>query len=433
MKFSIKRLFKRHVALIILLVILLVFPISLSSQAKLNMRIIVTGLAIDKDDDGYEVTAQIVKATPGTESPGTSATLDFVSEKAETVSEALLKLTYKTGKVSAFSHTNFVVLGNEIAKEDATKCLDIFVRDKVIRNSAMVLFAKDKAGDEIKKTKTIELSVGLGLQKVFLYKQEESDGFMTTVLEFLSKSNMYSKTSYASALCLESGEESGGGGSGEEASSSSDANSDSGQGSGGGGSSGGSSGGESGGSGGEESPVFFKPDTPILVFVEGKLVCKLEETDEILGFLFACTKTKRASIVVDNIENEKLKDAKVSVTIKNKSRKLKFRYEDEIPCLDLCISVNDADIVEILGDECTIKIEDSEYDAIQEAMKKTISSHISKAFEEGKENGADIFGAYELAYKYKYNETKNYYDGDTSKFIQNLKINVCVTIKKLEY
>ena len=115
---------KKHIALFIVIVILLVFPVSLSSQAKLSMRIIVTGLAIDKNENEYEVTAQVVKSTPGTESPGTSASIDFISEKGETVSRALSKLMYRTGKVSAFSHTSFVVMSEDLAKEDATSCLD---------------------------------------------------------------------------------------------------------------------------------------------------------------------------------------------------------------------------------------------------------------------------------------------------------------------
>ena len=93
----IKRIFKRHIGVIILLILLLVFPSSVSNQAKLNMRIIVTGIAIDKVDDEYEVTAQVVKNTPGTETPGTSATIELVSDKAPTISLAMSKLSYKAG------------------------------------------------------------------------------------------------------------------------------------------------------------------------------------------------------------------------------------------------------------------------------------------------------------------------------------------------
>jgi len=102
--------FKKNVGLIILLIIALVFPTSLNYQARLNMRIIVTGIAIDKKDEEYKVTAQIVKATPGNESPGTSAEIDFITDTAPNLSEAVSKLAYKSGKVSAFSHTNFARL-----------------------------------------------------------------------------------------------------------------------------------------------------------------------------------------------------------------------------------------------------------------------------------------------------------------------------------
>ena len=80
-----ERFFKKRIGLIILIIIALVFPISLSTQARLNTRVIVTGLAIDKVDDKYEVTAQFVKTTPGTESAGTSAEVEFVSDSDETM------------------------------------------------------------------------------------------------------------------------------------------------------------------------------------------------------------------------------------------------------------------------------------------------------------------------------------------------------------
>ena len=197
-----KQYAKKHLGLIIFLIIVLVFPISLSNQVKLNMRVIVTGIAIDKNEDEYEVTAQIINASPGTESPGQSAEINFLTDTGETISKAISNLMYRTGKVSAFSHTSFVILGEDVLEEDATKCLDIFARDKIIKNSALLLFANGKAKDEIQKTKDLELSVGLGLQKVYTFKQEECHGLMVTILDFLNNSKMYGKTSVASIVNL---------------------------------------------------------------------------------------------------------------------------------------------------------------------------------------------------------------------------------------
>lgn len=446
-KFSLKNFFKRHIALIIFLLLVLIFPVCLSSQAKLNMRIIVTGLAIDKSEGDYEVTAQMVKVSPGTQSQGSNATIDFFSEKAPTISLALSKLKYRAGKVSAFSHTSFVVLGKELAENEGTKCLDVFIRDKVLSNSTLVLFAEDKAGDEIKKTKDIELSVGLGLQKVFMFKQEESDALMVSALRFLNENNSYSKTSCASVLSLNTDDESSGGGSGGSGESGSSGSSSESGGSGGssskaqgeaesgGGSSGGgssSSGSGSGGSGSskQSSANFFNSNAPIYVFTEGKLATKFEEEEEILGYMIACKGTKRFEIVLEDIEG--LEGAKVTVKVKNKGASYKLRFEDEIPCLDIKINLKDAEIVEILTDKPIENIDDPKYDAIVKKLEETIKEHISKAFEKARGAKADVFKAYELAYKFQTKKVEKYYNSPAD-FTESLKLNVCVDVFKLDY
>lgn len=411
------------------------------------MRIIVTGIAVDKSDDGYEVTAQIAKITPGTDSPGTNASIDFMTDSDETLSGAISKLSYKAGKVAAFSHTNFVILGKSLLEEDITKCLDYFIRDKFIKNSAMLLFAEESAKDEIKKTKNIELTVGLGLQKVYLYKEKDGDGIMTTVLEFLNKTKNYSKTSVASVFSLKSNEESSTGSSsgsggeesdsgGLESSSSGSGGSSSGSSGGGSGSAGStsggsSSGGESGSSGGGEETQFFVPRTPIMCFVNGKFAGKLEEDEETLGFMLF---SKKASSIDLNIEvNEgTLAGTKLAIIIRHKGTSKKVRFENGKPCIDLKITINNADINEILNQNIVPELSSEEYKIVIQTIKDTISKAVGVSFEKAKSFGADIFEAYENAYKYSYSETvKNY--SSSEDFVRDLKLNVDVDVKKLDY
>jgi hypothetical protein len=458
-----KRFFKQHIGLIILIVISLVFPTSLTNQAKLNMRIIVTGLAIDKVDDEYEVTAQFVKNTPGNESPGTSATIEFITEKAETIALALSNLSYKSGKVAAFSHTSFIIMGDSLL-DDATKCLDYFIRDKIIKSSTMLVFAEGSAKDEIKKTKNVELSVGLGLQKVFLYKEKEGDGLMMTVLDFLKASNTYSKTALASTIklepCDESGESSSSGteektGQSEGGSSSTDDGSTEGSGSGnqssssiksgsqsssnggvGGGSSSGSnassSGSQSSGSSSQSGSEFFKAQSPILCFVNGKYATKLETYEEFVGFMLANRKTTNCVIFVSDIEGEKFENAKISINIKSKASKFKIRYENGTPCLDISVFINNAEINEILSNEFVEDIKDDDYEKIESATNKEISRLLSASFEKAKTNGIDLFGAYELAQKFAYKETQTNFES-ADEFLSKLKLNVNVVINKLDF
>lgn len=470
-----KQGFKRHIGMIIVIIILLVFPTSLTNQAKLNMRIIVTGVAVDKADDGYEITAQIVKTTPGTESAGTSATLDFISDSGETIAKAISKLSYKAGKVSAFSHTNFIMLGKDILSEEITQCLDYFIRDNVIKNSTLILFAEDKAGEEIKKTKNIELSVGLGLQRVFIFKERESDGLNVTALEFLNANKMFSKTAFASVFSLKSakdeeggdsggsssgspgdssssggglssGEDSGGSSSGSSGGGSGESTSGSGgSGNGNGGSSGGSSGsssggsgsssgsgsGSSGGSGGEET-MFFQSQTPIFCFVGGKYVGKIEEENELFGFMMAQKKSKTSDIVVSDMECERLKGTKITISIKQKSISKKIRYENGTPCLDICVKIKNAEVDEVLSEKIVSSLTPDEFECLKQSIEKKVAENIGACFSRAKSFGADVFGAYELACKFKHGETAKMFDS-VGEFVDALKINVKVEVVRLEY
>ena len=417
-----KRFFKNHVALIIIIIVVFAFPTSLSNQARLNMRVIVTGLAIDKKDDEFEVTAQIVKTSPGNESGGISAEVNFLSDTDKTLLGAISKLSYKAGKVSAFSHTNFLIIGEELAKtENLNSSLNYFLRDRIIKNTALVLFSEGKAGDEIKKTKDVELSVGLGLQKVYLFKERESDGIMLTVLDFLNNSSMFSKTAVASMIKLSSEDE--GKQTSETQSSSGSSSSGSGEGSK-------QSSGGSGASG--ESYKYFEPVGSLVCFVDGKMCGKLEEEKEILGFMLANKNSISDDFSLENVTGGKLNGSTVGVKMEDKSVSKKIRFENGVPCLDICITVDKSEIEEIQSEFPAVGLKEKEYEAVSKALKKDISEKVSACFEKSKSFGADVFEAYELALKTKHNQTKKYFDSP-KEFLEKLRVNVETKIKSLEY
>ncbi len=450
--------FKKHIVLIILLIIVLVFPTSLSYQARLNMRVIVTGLAIDKDGDDYQLTAQVVKTSPGTETPGQSAIIDFVTDKATNLSEAVTKLAYKAGKVSAFSHTNYLVIGESMLNEDVTKCLDYFIRDKIIKNSALVLFAGGSAEEEMKKTKNTELSVGIGLQKVFLFKENEGDGLMVTLIDFLNQNKMYSKSSTASELVLHTNEEakkdegsnsSGGSSETSEGSQGSSGGSDSqssGQSTGSGESSSGGSGGSgseenagggssessSGSSSSESEQQYFDPEAPIVCFVGGKFVGKLKTESDIDGFMLARKNTSKSNVKIEGINEGRLSGEVIEVAIKKKKNKLKIRYENGTPVLDLYIIITKSEIIEIMTDEVIAGLTNAEFEAVKKGLAEQISKEVAGSFETAKGFGCDIFDAYEIAYKHKYKNTTEIFK-TPDEFLQKLKLNVIVDVKQLDY
>jgi len=418
--------FKKRIGLIILLVTILAFPSSLSTQARLNMRAIVTGLAIDKVDDKYEITAQIVKTSPSTESGGEKATVNFVSDNDKTIIGAISKLSYKTGKTAAFSHTNFLIIGKDVLEEDLTITLDYFMRDNITNDSMLLLMAEEKASDEIKKTKDVELSIAIGLQKVFMYREKEGDGVMTSLLNFMKESKTESSTSVVSLLTLEKNDESkednplggesssGGGGSSSEANSSGD------------------SGTEDGGEqGGGSKYQYFKAQTDLCCFVEGRYVGKLEK-EEVLGFMLANEKATIDDVYVDEIESEILKANRLGVKIKDKTNKFKIRFENNVPCLDLKVKIKNAAVYEIQSEELVDIPTDEEFEEMKKEIMKKISGNISKCFEKSKSLGADVWGVYDLAQKHHYRITNQNY-ASRDEFLKDLRLNVVVEIDRLEY
>ncbi|MBE5755174.1 MAG: hypothetical protein E7341_00630 [Clostridiales bacterium] len=414
-----KDFFKKRIGLIILLVAIFAFPSSLSTQARLNMRAIVTGLAIDKVDDKYEVTAQIVKTSPSTESGGEKATVNFVSDNDETVIGAISKLSYKTGKTSAFSHTNFIIIGKDVLEEDLTQTLDYFMRDNITNDSMLLLVAEEKASNEIKKTKDVELSIAIGLQKVFMYREKEGDGVMNSVLEFMKDSKESSGTSVVSLLALEKNDEQSednptGGGSSSSSGSS------------------GESGTEDGGEqGGGSKYQYFKAQTELGCFVDGRYVGKLEK-DEVLGYMLANKKATIDDVYAEDFDKSVFNAKRVGVKIKDKTNKLKIRYENNIPCLDLVVKIKNSAIYEIQSEEFIDAPTDAEFSEIKNGLKKKIAENVSKCFEKSKELKADIWGAYLLAQKHHYKQTNMYYK-NREDFLSNLKLNVIVEIDRLEY
>lgn len=458
---------KKHIGLVVLMVMIFAFPASMSTQARLNMRIIITGLAIDKVDDGYEVTAQIVKTTPGSESSGTGATINFISDTGGTLISAISKLSYKAGKVAGFSHTNFILLGKKMLENDLTKDLNYFIKDNIIKDSVLVLIADGSAKEEIMKTKDVELSVGLGLQKVFMYKEKESDGTMTTLLTFMNNSNNFSKTAVASVLSLNpnsktnekslktesqakttlsdisgssssntESESSGGGASSgsrnQSGSNGSEQSSGGSEGGSGGNDSSGESCSESGSQGGGSEYQYFDALTPLACFVSGKFAGSFETEDEIMGYMFSQKKAISEDIGIEDVNFGQLKNAKIGVDIKHKNNKMKIRYEQDTPCLDIFINIKNSEIKEIQNEEQVFKMTEEEFEHIKKEISTYISSRVARTFEKARGFGADVFGAFDMANKYYYQKTTNTFSS-MEDFLDNLKLNVIVKIARLEY
>ncbi|MEK4485867.1 Ger(x)C family spore germination protein [Psychrobacillus sp. FSL H8-0484] len=132
------------------LLILSLFLTGCWDRRELNELAITLAIGIDKVEDEYQVTAQVVvpsevsmKGNMG----GTTVALYTAS--GETVYEAIRKMTKDTPRKVYPGHLRMLVIGEELAQEGISESLEFVARDWEFRSDFYVVVAKDIAAAEV--------------------------------------------------------------------------------------------------------------------------------------------------------------------------------------------------------------------------------------------------------------------------------------------
>ena len=403
--------FKKHSWVLVVIALLVFIPQSFSYQAKLNTRVIVTGLAIDKVEQGYEITAQTILPVNGSEAGGSGAKLGFISETGNSFAEGIKKISYKIGKTAGLSHVNFLIVGHKMLEDNLALALDYVIRDHRINSSILMLISPNSAKEMIKQTKDLQLSVAVGLQKIFINKQESLNGANLTVEEFLNESYGISKSSLVSQIDIKTEQES------EEKSSPSQ--------------NGSTSSSKGSGSAGLESEqkgrIEFYND--IYYFKGGRVVNKFSQEQELLGVFFADTVDSNGELKIQNVNSSLLKNATVGLTFRRKETKRRIKFKNGKPVLSLKIKIKDLEINEILNQgEPNINLynvySEETINAIEDQIKSQVKKYIVSAYEQAKKDQVDIFNIGQTAYQYHPKKWQKFYEKYGENYLSQTEIEV---------
>ncbi|MFB6364527.1 Ger(x)C family spore germination protein [Paenibacillus elgii] len=133
---------------------LLILTTGCWSRRELNELAIVTGVGIDKIDNQYLLSLQVLNMGQGNESPGGGgggASLPVTTQymKADSVYEGIRRLTTELPRKLYFSHIRVLVFGETLAQEGLRDILDLFVRDHEIRPDFFLIVTKGVEAREV--------------------------------------------------------------------------------------------------------------------------------------------------------------------------------------------------------------------------------------------------------------------------------------------
>ena len=179
----------------LIIVIVLIITTGCDNYHELNELGIVTALGIDKVDDDYIVTAQLVNTQKADSTNIEFSSFITLEGTGKSIKDAFDKINEDSSKFLYLSHLNLLLISEGIAKENFYSVLDVFIREPVSRTDFLVLLAKDNKANEILKTFTNINSIP-SVKIVNTIKEDFSANSNTLNLEFLDVLKGIAKYNY---------------------------------------------------------------------------------------------------------------------------------------------------------------------------------------------------------------------------------------------
>jgi spore germination protein KC len=139
----------------IVLLILCLFLTGCWDRRELNELAITMAIGIDKIEDEYQVSAQVVVPSEVSMKSSTGrSTVTLFQAKGETVYEALRKMTKDSPRKIYPGHLRMLVLGEELSQEGIGESIELLSRDWELRSDFYVVVAKNVTAAEILNVST---------------------------------------------------------------------------------------------------------------------------------------------------------------------------------------------------------------------------------------------------------------------------------------
>lgn len=141
---------KHKVSFILLLSVLLLLG-GCWNKRELNELAIVTAVGVDKSDEQFEISVQIVNPSQvaSNKASGIQVPVFTYHAKGKSLFDAIRKLTAITPRKPYYAHAQIIIIGEEMAEEGMNSILDLFQRDPEGRSDFNFIVSHDSTAQEI--------------------------------------------------------------------------------------------------------------------------------------------------------------------------------------------------------------------------------------------------------------------------------------------
>lgn len=414
----IRKLTHSKIMIFLLIIFVWLFPSTINMPDQTQQYSIVLGVGIDKVDEQYEVSTQVLTSKSN---QGFLEALQVHSSVGKNIMDAVENLSLHTGRIAGFGNTSVIVFSEDVATEGIEQFLDFFVRSKRLNGNPVLMITKDKAKDILSDVAKIDESFNYSLNSLAHLNKEFASGTMCTLEDFLDDYFSETKATFVAQINQETDDSKGIEIPSQNSSTSS------------GGADGGDSSGGSQNNTGDESKKVLSNSGESSLFKNGKQIAVASE--KIVEGFNILSKSVRNIYTIDNVNDEIYHNAQVVISVKNKILTKKYEFSKTGTPRVLFEIHYTLKVEQIIEKQNNIILMNGSHDYVTPTLvnmfKDEVKKYASNALNFVKENNADVYGFQQAFERHKPKQWKKYLknlpDKDTA--FQNIEVFLKIQVK----
>lgn len=391
---------------IIVLFFVICMPNAFKMSSQIQTTCIVVGFGIDKHDDGFEVSAQVVIPQAGGEY---SQTQEIISSTGKSLPESISTLELKTGKKLGLAHCHVLVISKELCSENIMPHIDYLLRSDLMDNNSVLLYTNKTAKELLKASSQINTSDLNNLQNITSFNTKQESSSRLSLIDFVNDYLSPTQLSIFSSIDPPNNKQQStqGGNNGNQSPNSTSSTS--------------------------TEAATLSNDGASVVFHNGKKILELKQ-HEVHCINWLNIKSQNGVIEIDDITDPalNLQNAKIFYKIYKKTLNFYPKIVNNCPVLDVEMNL-DLSVDQIINSDDSIVASGLNIINCQscDKIEDMIENEICNALTLSKENKIDLFKAYNIFHKTLNGQWITYLNGLESKedYINNLQINIKVHSK----